>query len=73
MLSPKAMEEAWNGEIFPNWDRYWDYSLKKPKRIGYFRRGIDALCGCFQKQTENAENDIDGSNKLGMIIKNNLL
>ena len=47
MLSPKALEEAWNGEIFPNWDRYWDYTLKKPKKISYFRRGIEALCGCF--------------------------
>jgi hypothetical protein len=54
MLSFKALEEAWNGDIFPNWDRYWDYALKKPKKISYFRRGIEAICGCFEKDNHDA-------------------
>jgi hypothetical protein len=40
MLSDKALEEAWNRDIFPHWDRYWDYNLKKPKKKGYFTRGM---------------------------------
>lgn len=35
-----SIEDIWNNDIFPFWDRYWDYKLRKPKEKGYIARGL---------------------------------
>ena len=39
-LSRFKIEELWNTEIFPEWDRHWDYKNKKPKEKSYIARGL---------------------------------
>ena len=34
------IEDIWNTDIFPHWDKHWDYKNRKPKEKGYIARGI---------------------------------
>ena len=43
----------WNTEIFPLWDKHWDYKNRKPKEKGYIARGIEAICSCWTKSNQN--------------------
>ena len=39
-LSREKIEEIWNTDIFPHWDKHWDYKSKKPKQKSYITRGL---------------------------------
>lgn len=39
-INSEVIEELWNNDIFPFWDRHWDYKHRKPKEKGYIARGL---------------------------------
>ena len=38
--SEDRIEDLWNNEIFPFWDKHWNYKHRKPKSKSYFTRGV---------------------------------
>ena len=62
----------WNTEIFPLWDRHWDYKQRKPKEKGYIARGLEAICSCWT-DTKKHDNLNEKTSHSGLVIKNNLL
>jgi hypothetical protein len=62
----------WNTEIFPLWDRHWDYKRRKPKEKGYIARGIEAICSCWSDSKKN-EGLTEKSTHSGLTIKANVL
>ena len=62
----------WNNEIFPLWDRHWDYKLRKPKEKGYIARGLEAICSCWN-DSKKQDSSAAKSNNSGLTINNNLL
>ena len=42
-------------DIFPHWDKHWDYKNKKPKEKGYIARGLEAICCCFSKKPKHSD------------------
>ena len=71
-INNDIIEEIWNNDIFPHWDKYWDYKNKKPKEKGYIARGLEAICSCW---TTEKKNDIitEKTNSTGLKLTGNLL
>ena len=72
-LSREKVEEIWNTEIFPHWDKHWDYKNKKPKQKSYITRGLEALCCCFSKQPKHSDGIDEPGNTSGIKIRTSLL
>jgi hypothetical protein len=62
----------WNNDIFPFWDRHWDYKHRKPKEKGYIARGLEAICSCWVDSKKNDDLNQKSSSS-GITIGNNLL
>ena len=71
-IDKEKIEDVWNTDIFPLWDRHWDYKHKKPKEKGYIARGLEAICSCWQN---NDKNDFlnKKSNSTGLKMTDNVL
>lgn len=62
----------WNNDIFPFWDKHWDYKLRKPKEKGYIARGLEAICSCWN-ESKKSNNLSEKSTSSGLNITTNLL
>lgn len=62
------IEEIWNTEIFPHWDRHWDYKNKKPLVRNVLVRGIEAICCCWKSKPKTSDGLEDEGNH-GLEIK----
>ena len=52
-VNSEVIEDMWNNDIFPFWDKHWDYKQRKPKEKGYIARGIEAICSCWSESKRN--------------------
>lgn len=71
-INNEIIEDMWNTEIFPFWDRHWDYKRRKPKEKGYIARGIEAICSCWSDSKKN-DGLSEKSTNSGLNIKTNIL
>lgn len=70
-LSRQKIEDLWNTDVFPFWDRHWDYASKKPIHKSTIARGLEALCCCFSRTKKDPVDD-EGSTS-GFRIKTSML
>ncbi|KRX09995.1 Sec7 domain [Pseudocohnilembus persalinus] len=55
-INREQISEIWKADIFPHWEKHWDYKLDKPKHFQKRNNSFfSQFCKCFVKWKQNQE------------------